>query len=137
MVAVDVDPVRAGHRRLVSLRRDRGLGAQVADVAAKGVAGVSLIGDDPPWHSGQPVKQRHRVGQLVGLSRRQQEGYGAAVCVGEDTGLGAKPATRTAKCFKMVPLCRSITLLAAPAAFWWARMFVPSRKVMSSCKPLS
>ncbi len=83
LVAVDVDPVWAGHGRLVSLRRARGLGAEIAGVFAKGVAGATPVGDDPSWHPWQPVEQRHRVGQFVGVSRRQHERCGAAVCVGE------------------------------------------------------
>ena len=121
----------------MALRRDRGLDAQVADVFAKGVAGVPPIGDDPSRHPRQPVKQRHRVRQLMGLPRSQHEGYGAAEAVGEDTGLGSKVATRAAKRLTMVSLCWSIAFLATPAAFWWARMFVPPRKVMPSCRPRS
>ena len=132
LVAMDVDPVGAGYWRLVPLGRDRRLSPQVADVLAKGVAAVAPVGHHPPWHPRQPVEQRHRVGQFVGLSWRQHEGYGAAETVGEDAGLGPKAATRTAKCLTMVSLCRSITFLAAPAALWWARMFVPSRNVMPS-----
>ena len=72
------------------LRRDRELGAEVADVAAKGVAGVATVGHDPSWHPLRPVEQRQVVGQLVGLSRRQHKRYGAAVCVGGDTGQGCQ-----------------------------------------------
>ena len=58
------------------------------------------------------------MGQLVGLSRRQHESYGTAKAVGEHAGLGPKAATRAAKRLTMVWLCRSISFLAAPAAFW-------------------
>lgn len=49
LVAVYGAPVRAGHRRLLVLHRDRELGAEVADVAAKGVAGIATFDHDPSW----------------------------------------------------------------------------------------
>jgi hypothetical protein len=43
---------------------------------------------------------------------------------------GAIAATRAAKRLTSTPLRRSGVLFAAPAAFWWARMEVPSRKAV-------
>ena len=77
------------------------------------------------------------MGQLVRLPRRDAEGDGAPLSVGDHASLGAIPATRAAKRFTMVSLSLRSPLRAAPAAFWCARTLVPSRNTMPSCTPRS
>ncbi len=62
LVAVVVDPVRAGDGCFVALRRDRGPRARVPDVLTKGVAGVAPVPDDPLGHTRKLVEQRNRMG---------------------------------------------------------------------------
>ncbi len=105
LVAVGVDPVWAGHGRLVLLGRDRGPGAQVPDVLAKAMAAVAAVGDDPAGHAWQLVEQRHGMRQLVRLAWCEDKGHGPAYRVGDHASLGAIAAARAAKRFTMVPLC--------------------------------
>src|SRR5215208_462929 len=136
-VPVAVDVVGAGYRRFVALGRDRGPRAQVPDMLPKGVAGVAAVAHDPLGHPGQAVEQRHGVRQFMRLARREAEGDGASFAVGDHAGLGAIATTRAPKRLMRVPPCRGLPFLAAPAAFWWARIEVPSRKVIPSEMPVS
>lgn len=94
LIAVVVDPVRAGDGRLVALRRDRGSRAHIPDVLTKGVAGVATAPDDPLGHARKLVEQRNRMGQFMGLTGRQPEGDGTSLPVGDHTSLGTIAATR-------------------------------------------
>src|ERR1700712_1401923 len=137
LIAVGVDPVGTGDRRLIAPGWDHGPGSQVPDVLTKGVAAVASVSNHPFRHARKLVEECHRMRQFVRLSRRQHEGNSAAETVGDHTSFGAIAATRAAKRLTCVPLRRSVLPLAAPAAFWWARMFVPSRNVIPSCTPRS
>ena len=94
LVAVVVDPARAGDGRLVAPRRDRRPCAHVPDVLTKGVAGVATVPDDTLGHARKLVEQRNRMGQFMGLTGRQPEGDGAALPVGDHASLGPIAATR-------------------------------------------
>ena len=59
------------------------------------------------------------------LAGRERKSNGAALAISDDAGLGAKAAAR-------VPLSRAAPFFGAPAAFWCALMFVPSRNAMPS-----
>src|ERR1700712_1630750 len=137
LVAMGVDPVWAGYGRLVLLGRDRGPRAQVPDVLAEAMAAVATVGDHPAGYAWQLLEKGHGMRQFVRLPRRQHKGHGSADGIGDHAGFGAKAATRPAKRFTTVSLCWSVAFLAAPAAFWCARMLVPSRKVIPSCTPFS
>jgi hypothetical protein len=50
-IAVVVDPVGAGDRCLMALRRDRRSGSHAPDVLAEAVAGVAAIGHHPGGHA--------------------------------------------------------------------------------------
>jgi hypothetical protein len=102
---------------------------------SEGVAAIAAVCHDPDRHAGQAREQRHGAGQFMRLTWREGEGDGPAPAVGNHAGLGAIAATRTAKRLTRTPLRRSEAFAAAPAAFWWARMDVPSRKAMPSSTP--
>ncbi len=136
LVAVVVDPIRAGHGRFVALRRDCRPSAHVPDVFAKDVAGIAAVSHDPFGHPRQLIEQGNSVREFIGLTGRQPEGDGAALPVGDHASLGAIATTRAAKSFTSVSLGRRSPLLAAPA-FWCARTFVPSRNTMPSWTPRS
>jgi hypothetical protein len=104
---------------------------------AKGVAGVASVGDDPSGYTGQAVEQENGVRELVGLPRRDPEGYGPTRSVRDDYRLGAIATARAAKRFARTASRPVAPLAAAPAAFWWARTLVPSRNVMPSWTPRS
>lgn len=116
----------------MALRRDRGARTHVPDVLAEGMTGVATVCDYPLGHGWQLVEQWNRMGQLVRLPRCQPEGDGAAPPISDHASLGAIAATRSANCFTRVSLGPRSSLLATPAAFWCARMFVPSRNTIPS-----
>ncbi|SDB75037.1 hypothetical protein SAMN02927895_05742, partial [Belnapia rosea] len=95
----------------------------------------AAIGHHPAWHVGQSLEQGHRLRQFMGLPRCELESHSPASSISDHAGLGPVAATRAAKCLTRVPLLRCRALFAAPAAFWWARMEVPSRKTMPSATP--
>ena len=76
-------------------------------------------------------------GQFIGLTGRQPKRDGAALSIGDHVSLGPKAATRAAKRFTMISLGPRSPPLAAPAAFWCARTFVPSRNTIPSWTPRS
>lgn len=61
LVVVYDNSARASRECLVLLRWDRGLGTEIGEVT-----GIAPVGD-PSQHPWQPVEERHRVRQLVGL----------------------------------------------------------------------
>ena len=65
-VAVVVDPVLAGDGGLVAPDGDGEAGAEVPDVLAKRMGGVTAIGHDPLGHAGQAIEQGDGLGQFVG-----------------------------------------------------------------------
>lgn len=104
------------------------------------------------WHARQTGQQRHRLRQLVGLTRRQPEGDRPTGTVRDHASLAPIATTRAAiglrpiprrdagtadRCFTTVSLCCSSPFRAAPAAFWWARTLVPSTNAIPSCTPRS
>ena len=66
-------------------------------MVAKGVAGVASVGDDPSGYIRQAVEQGNGVPELVGLPRRDPEGYGPTRSVRDDDRLGAIATARAAK----------------------------------------
>src|SRR5690606_24768453 len=90
---------------------------------------------DPHRHAGQARQQRNGLWQFVRLAGREGEGDRAACAVGDHARFGAIAATRTAKRLTSTPLRRSGAFLVAPAAFWWARIEVPSTNAMPSSTP--
>jgi hypothetical protein len=66
------------------------------------------------------------------LTGRKCECDGTALAVSDDASFGTKAAARAAKRFTRVSLSRASPFFGAPAAFWCARMLVPSRKAMPS-----
>src|SRR4051812_5411563 len=104
LVAVVVDPVWAGDGGLVALWRDRRPRTQAPDLLAKGVTAIASVGHHPLRHARQTVEQRNGMGQLVRLTRRQDEGERATEPVGDHAGLRAEATTRAAQRLAAVPL---------------------------------
>src|SRR5215217_2614037 len=71
------------------------------------------------------------------LAWRQDEGHRPSEPVGNLARLGPIAPTRAAQGFTGVPLSWRAPFWAAPAAFWCARMLVPSRNVIPSWTPRS
>src|SRR4051795_1025891 len=132
VVAIVVDPLRAGDLVLVALGRDRRTRAQAPDVLAKGVAGMTPVRHHPLRHPGQVLQKRDRMGQFMGLARRQDEGHRPSKPVGDHARLGPIAPTRAAQGFTLIARLAGGPLFSAPAAFWCARMLVPSRNVIPS-----
>src|SRR5215207_9838156 len=124
VVAIGVDPVRAGDLFLVAPRGDGRASPQVPDVLAKGVAAQASVRHHPFRHPGQTVEEWNRMGQLMRLTRSQDEGHRASEPISDHASLGPIPTTRPAQGFTGVPLRWRAPFRAAPAAFWWARMLV-------------
>src|SRR4051812_20002879 len=137
MVAIGVDPVRAGDRAFVLLGRDRRTRAQAPDVLAKGVAAQASVRHHPFRHPGQALQERDRMRQFMRLARSQDEGHRASKPVGDHARLGAVAATRAAQRLTLIARLAGGPLFSAPAALWWARMLVPSRNVIPSWTPRS
>src|SRR5215212_4098677 len=70
VVAIGVDPVRAGDLVLVAPRGDGRASSQGPDVLAKGVAAQAAVRHPPFRHPGQTVEEWNRMGQLMRLTRR-------------------------------------------------------------------
>ena len=65
----------------------------------------------------------------------QNEGDGPSRAVGDHASLGPVAAMRTAERLTSTPLRRSGAVLVAPAAFWWARIEVPSTNARPRSTP--
>src|SRR3954464_3848661 len=136
-VPVVVDPRWAGDWCVGALGRDGRAGADVPDPLAEGVGGVAAVADHPARHVRQTVQQVRRHRQFMGLTGREREGNGTPATVRDHAGLGAVAATRAAERLTAVSLLAVGPPFSRPAAFWCARKFVPSRKVMPSATPRS
>jgi hypothetical protein len=75
--------------------------------------------------------------EFMSLTRGDNEGHGSSKPVRDHAGLGAIAPTRAPKRLTCVSLSLSAPFLQAPAAFWCARMLVPSRNVIPSSTPRS
>ncbi len=75
--------------------------------------------------------------EFISLTRGDNEGHGSSQTIRDHTGLGAVSTTRSPKRLTCVSLSLSAPFLQAPAAFWCARMLVPSRNVIPSSTPRS
>jgi hypothetical protein len=71
----------------------------------------------------------------VRLSGRDGEAGGASARIRDDAGLRPEAATRAAERLALIRLCLRPPFRAAPAAFWCARMLVPSRNAMPNSMP--
>src|SRR5215208_3070820 len=92
-----------------------------AEHAHEGAGGLLVAGGDgaPLLESGPEALDEVPVAvDVVGAGHRR------FVALGRDRGPRAQS-------------CRGLLFLPAPAAFWWARIEVPSRKVIPSEMPLS
>src|SRR3954454_11665884 len=137
VVAIVVDPLRAGDLVLVALGRDRRSRAQAPDVLAKGVAGMTPVRHHPFRHPRQALQERDRMGQFMRLTRRQDEGHRPSEPVGDHARLGPVAPTRAAQGFTLIARLAVGPLFSAPAAVWCARMRVPSRTVIPRWTPRS
>src|SRR4051795_220969 len=93
-VAIDVDPVWTGNRRIRPLRRDRGPGAQVPDALTEGIGGEAAVPHDPARSIGQAVEQTRRHRQLVRRPGRERKGDGPSTAIGDHASLSRKPFTQ-------------------------------------------
>src|SRR5690606_10971765 len=95
-----------------------------ADQRAQGGRGVGGVADDPQDRAepGREGEQERRCPQLRGLAGEQGEAERAPAGVADRAGLRAVAAARAAEGMRCRPPF-------APAAFWWARTEVPSRKI--------
>src|SRR3954467_14834762 len=118
VVAIGVDPVRAGDLVLVALRGDGRASPQVPDVRAKGVAAQAAVRHHPFRHPRQTVQEWDGVRQLMGLAWSQDEGHRPSKPVGDHARLGPIPTTRTAQRFTLIALFAVGPLFSAPAALW-------------------
>src|SRR5829696_7701744 len=116
-IAVGIDPVRTGDRRLIGLGRDRRPRTDAPDVLAEAVTGITAIRYYPAGHPRQSVEQRNGVRQFVRLTRCKAKRDGASQTVGDHASLGAIAATRATKCFTIVSLSLRAPFRRAPAAF--------------------
>src|SRR3954465_894146 len=137
VAAIVVDPLRAGHRSFVLFGRDRRTRAQAPDVLAKGVTAETPVRHHPLRHPGQALQKRDRMGQLMGLARRQDEGHRPSKPVGDHARLGPIAPARAAQRFTLIARRAGGPLFSAPAALWGARMLVPSRNVIPRWTPRS
>ena len=99
--------------------------------------GEAAVADDPERRLRQPVQQTGRQRQFVRLPRREGEGHRTPAAVGDPDRLRAVAAARAAERLAVVALRRRPPFRAAPAAFWCARMPVPSRKAIPKATPPS
>ena len=118
VVAIVVDPLRTGHGGFVLLGRDRRTRAHVPDVLAEGVAAETSVRHHPLRHAGQALQERDRMGQLMGLARRQNKRHRPSEPVGDHAGLGAIAAARAAQRFTLIARLAVGPLFSAPAALW-------------------
>src|SRR5215203_1467268 len=136
-VPVVVDPLRTGNRCLVALGGNGGSSTALPDVLPEGVAGVASVPHHPLRHARQAVEERDRMRQFMRLTRSHDEGHRSPEPVGDHTSLGAIAPARSPKRLTCVSLSLGAPFCRAPAAFWCARMLVPSRNVSPSCTPFS
>src|SRR3954469_16315650 len=132
MVAIDIDPLRTGHRGFVLLGRDRRARAQGPDVLAKGVAAQASVRPHPFRPPGQALQKRDRMGKLMGLARRQDERHRPSEPIGDHPRLGPIAPARAAQRLTLIAPLAVGPLFSAPAALWSAQMLVPSRTVIPS-----
>jgi hypothetical protein len=85
----------------------------------------------PEIHEQAGARQR----QFVGLAGYDGESDGTTGAVGDHAGFGAIAAARAPQPLTAVTLGCGAPFRAAPAAFWCARMLVPSRNVIPSSMP--
>src|SRR4051794_6825420 len=117
VVAIVVDPVRTGHRGFVLLGRDRRTRTQVPDVPAEGVTAQAPVRHHPLGHPWQALQERDRMGQLMRLTRGQDEGHRPSKPIGDHASFGSIAPTRAAQRLTLVPLSLRPPFRAAPAAF--------------------
>src|ERR1044071_4667901 len=96
-MAVVVDPLRAGDRRVATFGRDGGTCTKVPDALAKGIGGEAPITDNPSGYVGQKAEQPRDQGQLMRLPGGEREGDGAPAPVCDHAGLCAIATARAAK----------------------------------------
>ncbi len=136
-VAVVVDPVRAGNGCLIALGGDRWACAALPDVLPEGMAGVASISNHLLRHARQAVEEGNSMREFMGLTGSHDEGNRSPEPIGDHAGLGAIAPTRSPKRLTCVSLSLRAPFRRAPAAFWCARMLVPSRNVIPSSTPRS
>lgn len=95
-----------------ALGRDHSLCAQVGDEAAKSVAVIAPVGDH--LASGLSVEQGMSLGEIVGLTWREDEAQRSAKRIGQQMDFGCQSSSGTPQ-----------SLIFGPpfpvAACWWAR----------------
>ena len=127
-----IDPWRTSDRRIVAFGWDHRTRPQIPDALTKSIGGKAFVTHDPSRHIRQAAKQTWRQGKFVRLTGGKRESDGAPLTIGDHTGLGAVTAARATKRLTLIALRAVDPLFWAPAALWWARMLVPSMKVMQS-----
>ena len=105
-----------------AIGRHTGLGPGLLDHAPPGTRGVGPVADDPrrPADPGRGGQERRGRSQFGGLPAHQHEGQSEAAGVAGEDGLRAISTPRTTQGVGYAPPL-------APAAFWCARIDVPSR----------
>jgi hypothetical protein len=92
--------------------RNHGFGAEVGDEAAKAVAVVAPVSDDPT--RSLPFEEGRCLREIVCLTGRENEAQRSAECVGKKVDFGGQSTSRTPQ-----------SLIFGPpfpvAACWWAR----------------
>ena len=116
-VAVVVDPLWAGDRRVGALGRDGGPRAQVPDALAKGIGGEARSPTIHPGTSGRQPSSPGARGSSCACPGAS-EGDGAPTPVGNHAGLRAIAAARAAKRLAHLSLLAVDPLFSAPAALW-------------------
>src|SRR3954451_18248310 len=96
VVAVGVDPVRAGDLFLIALRGDRRARPQGPDVLAKGMTTQASVRHHPFRHPGQALQERDGLREFMRLTRRRNERHRPPEPVGDHARLGPIAPTRTA-----------------------------------------
>jgi hypothetical protein len=92
---------------------------------------VAPIGHDPAGDGGQKREEIEALWRLAGLPGGEGEAQGPTSRVRKGMGLGAEAALASPKRLAGVPP------FTAPAAFWCARMMVPSMKTRPSSGQLA
>ncbi len=128
---VHIDPVWAVDGSLIAPGRDGRLGAQRPDRRSQRVRRVAPIGHDPAGDGGQNLEEIEALWRLAGLPGGEGEAQGPTSRVRKGVGLGAEAALASPKRLAGVPP------FTAPAAFWCARMMVPSMKTTPNAGQLA
>src|SRR3712207_6428784 len=136
-MAVGIDPLGTGDRCLVALGGDRWPRAPLPDVLAEGMAGIATVAHHPLGHTRQAVEERDGMREFMGLTRGHDEGHRSPEPIRDHASLGAIAPSRAPQRLTGVSLSLSAPFRRAPAAFWCARMLVPSRNVIPSSTPFS